>query len=51
MTGRVRLDHVVLAVSDGDRSIAFCRDVLGAQVLGATGPARLQKGDRRGEQG
>ncbi len=31
--GRVRLDHVVIAVSDWDRSIAFYRDVLGAQVV------------------
>jgi catechol 2,3-dioxygenase-like lactoylglutathione lyase family enzyme len=29
----VRLDHVVIAVSDWDRSIAFYRDVLGAQVI------------------
>ena len=33
MTGPVRLDHVVIAVSDWDRSIAFYRDVLGAQVV------------------
>jgi catechol 2,3-dioxygenase-like lactoylglutathione lyase family enzyme len=31
----MRLDHVVLAVSDWDRSMAFCRDVGGAQVGGA----------------
>jgi catechol 2,3-dioxygenase-like lactoylglutathione lyase family enzyme len=29
----VRLDHVVIAVSDWDRSIAFYRDVLGAHVV------------------
>ena len=29
----VRLDHVVIAVSDWDRSIAFYRDVLGAKVV------------------
>jgi catechol 2,3-dioxygenase-like lactoylglutathione lyase family enzyme len=36
-TGRVpehvRLDHVVIAVSDWDRSIRFYRDVMGAQVV------------------
>jgi catechol 2,3-dioxygenase-like lactoylglutathione lyase family enzyme len=31
--GPVRLDHVVIAVSDWDRSIAFYRDVLGGQVI------------------
>jgi catechol 2,3-dioxygenase-like lactoylglutathione lyase family enzyme len=30
---RLRLDHTVIAVSDWDRSIAFYRDVLGAEVL------------------
>jgi catechol 2,3-dioxygenase-like lactoylglutathione lyase family enzyme len=29
----VRLDHVVIAVRDWDRSIAFYRDVLGAEVV------------------
>jgi catechol 2,3-dioxygenase-like lactoylglutathione lyase family enzyme len=33
MTGQVRLDHVVIAVSDWERSIAFYRDVVGAQVV------------------
>ena len=33
MTGQVRLDHVVIAVSDWDRSIAFHRDALRAQVV------------------
>ena len=33
MIGQVRLDHVVIAVSDWERSIAFYRDVLGAQVV------------------
>jgi catechol 2,3-dioxygenase-like lactoylglutathione lyase family enzyme len=33
MLDRVRLDHVVIAVSEWDRSIAFYRDVLGAQVV------------------
>lgn len=31
--GHVRLDHVVIAVSDWERSIAFYRDVLGARVV------------------
>jgi len=31
--GHVRLDHVVIAVSDWNRSIAFYRDVLGARVV------------------
>jgi catechol 2,3-dioxygenase-like lactoylglutathione lyase family enzyme len=31
--GHVRLDHVVIAVSDWDRSIRFYRDVMGAQVI------------------
>jgi catechol 2,3-dioxygenase-like lactoylglutathione lyase family enzyme len=34
MIGQVRLDHVVIAVSDWERSIAFYRDVVGAQVVG-----------------
>lgn len=33
MTG-VRLDHCVIAVSDWERSTAFYRDVLGAEVVG-----------------
>ena len=31
--GLTRLDHVVVAVSDWDRSNAFYRDVLGAEVV------------------
>ena len=31
--GHVHLDHVVIAVSDWDRSIRFYRDVMGAQVV------------------
>jgi catechol 2,3-dioxygenase-like lactoylglutathione lyase family enzyme len=47
----VRLDHVVLAASDWDRSMAFCCDVLGvqvggAQVVGATGAGDLCTRDR-----
>ena len=30
---RLRLDHVVVAVSDWERSTAFYRDVLGAELL------------------
>jgi catechol 2,3-dioxygenase-like lactoylglutathione lyase family enzyme len=30
---RLRLDHVVVAVSDWERSTAFYRDVLGAEVV------------------
>ncbi|HEX7745973.1 MAG TPA: VOC family protein [Micromonosporaceae bacterium] len=33
MTEGVRLDHCVIAVSDWDQSMAFYRDVLGAQVV------------------
>jgi catechol 2,3-dioxygenase-like lactoylglutathione lyase family enzyme len=29
----VRLDHVVIAVSDWDRSVAFYRNVLGAHIV------------------
>jgi catechol 2,3-dioxygenase-like lactoylglutathione lyase family enzyme len=38
---RVRLDHCVIAVSDWERSNAFYRDVLGAELIGrAAGPGR-----------
>ena len=33
MSGRVRLDHLVIAVSDWERSTGFYRDVLGAEVV------------------
>jgi len=33
VTSRVRLDHVVIAVSDWERSNAFYRDVLGAELV------------------
>jgi catechol 2,3-dioxygenase-like lactoylglutathione lyase family enzyme len=33
MTHVVRLDHVVIAVSDYERSNAFYRDVLGAEIV------------------
>jgi catechol 2,3-dioxygenase-like lactoylglutathione lyase family enzyme len=37
---RLRLDHVVIAVSDWERSNAFYRDVLGAEVV-PLGPGRF----------
>lgn len=33
MTFRARIDHVVIAVSDWERSNAFYRDVLGAELV------------------
>ena len=33
MTSRLRLDHVVIGVSEWERSNAFYRDVLGAEVV------------------
>ena len=33
MSVELRLDHVVVAVSDWERSTAFYRDVLGAEVI------------------
>ncbi len=33
MSAQVRLDHVVIAVSDWEHSTAFYRDVLGAEVI------------------
>jgi catechol 2,3-dioxygenase-like lactoylglutathione lyase family enzyme len=33
----IRLDHVVIAVSDWDRSNAFYRDVVGAELVELTG--------------
>jgi catechol 2,3-dioxygenase-like lactoylglutathione lyase family enzyme len=44
---QVRLDHVVIAVSDWERSNAFYRDVLGAEVV-ELGPSSY--GYRLGEQ-
>ena len=38
MTGRVTLDHVVIAVSDWERSNAFYRDVCGAELVRLDGP-------------
>jgi catechol 2,3-dioxygenase-like lactoylglutathione lyase family enzyme len=46
---RVRLDHVVIHVSDWTRSNAFFRDVLGAELLGADhdGPCRYRFGEQQ----
>jgi catechol 2,3-dioxygenase-like lactoylglutathione lyase family enzyme len=45
---RLRLDHVVVAVSEWERSNAFYRDVLGAELV-ALGPGRFAYafGDQR----
>jgi catechol 2,3-dioxygenase-like lactoylglutathione lyase family enzyme len=45
----VRLDHVVIHVTDWARSNAFYRDVVGAELIGddPNGPARYQLGDQR----
>jgi catechol 2,3-dioxygenase-like lactoylglutathione lyase family enzyme len=46
---RVRLDHVVIHVSDWTRSNAFYRDVLGAELRGddPDGPSRYRFGDQQ----
>jgi catechol 2,3-dioxygenase-like lactoylglutathione lyase family enzyme len=46
---RVRLDHVVIHVSDWTRSNAFYRDVLGAELIGEDpdGPARYRFGGQQ----
>jgi catechol 2,3-dioxygenase-like lactoylglutathione lyase family enzyme len=46
---RIRLDHVVIHVSDWKRSNAFYRDVLGAELIGenADGPSRYRFGDQQ----
>jgi catechol 2,3-dioxygenase-like lactoylglutathione lyase family enzyme len=46
---RVRLDHVVIHVSDWTRSNAFFRDVLGAELIGddPDGPCRYRFGDQQ----
>jgi len=43
----VRLDHVVIAVSDRRRSDAFYRDVLGADVVESDGRAFYRVGDQQ----
>jgi catechol 2,3-dioxygenase-like lactoylglutathione lyase family enzyme len=46
---RLRLDHVVIHVSDWARSNAFYRDVLGAELRGEDpdGPSRYRFGDQQ----
>jgi catechol 2,3-dioxygenase-like lactoylglutathione lyase family enzyme len=45
---RLRLDHVVIAVSDWERSNAFYRDVLGAELVDLGGGRRAYAlGDQR----
>ena len=43
----VRLDHVVIAVSDWNRSNAFYRDVLGAEVVERGGGFAYRFGDQQ----
>ena len=43
----VRLDHVVIAVTDRRRSDAFYRDVLGAEVIERDGRAFYRVGDQQ----
>jgi ribonuclease HI/catechol 2,3-dioxygenase-like lactoylglutathione lyase family enzyme len=44
---QVRLDHVVIAVSDPDRSNAFYRDVLGAEIVERPGGLGYRLGDQQ----
>jgi catechol 2,3-dioxygenase-like lactoylglutathione lyase family enzyme len=46
---RVRLDHVVIHVSDWTRSNAFYTQVMGAELIGddPDGPARYRFGDQQ----
>jgi catechol 2,3-dioxygenase-like lactoylglutathione lyase family enzyme len=43
----VRLDHVVIAVSDFERSNAFYRDVVGAVILEVDGRIAYRIGDQQ----
>jgi len=43
----VRIDHVVIAVSDRRRADAFYRDVLGAEVVERDGRAFYRLGDQQ----
>jgi len=43
----VRLDHVVIAVSDFERSNAFYRDVLAAEVVEIDGRVAYRVGDQQ----
>lgn len=48
MTEGIRLDHCVIAVSDWDRSVAFYRNVLGAQIVDhADGRVAFRFGDQQ----
>jgi catechol 2,3-dioxygenase-like lactoylglutathione lyase family enzyme len=42
-----RLDHVVIAVSDAERSNAFYRDVVGVEVIGRGGGFAYAVGEQR----
>src|SRR5439155_1212933 len=44
---RMRLDHVVIAVSDFERSNAFYRDVLGAEVVEVDGRVAYRIGGQQ----
>ena len=45
---RVRLDHVVIQVSDWERADGFYRDVVGAEVIEREGPRRYYRfGDQQ----
>lgn len=43
----MRLDHVVIAVSDFDRSNAFYRDVLGAAIVEVDGRVAYRVGEQQ----
>ena len=43
----MRLDHVVIAVSDRGRSDAFYRDVVGAEIVERDGRAFYRVGDQQ----
>jgi catechol 2,3-dioxygenase-like lactoylglutathione lyase family enzyme len=43
----LRLDHVVIAVSDWERSNAFYRDVLGAEIVERAGGYAYRFGDQQ----
>ena len=43
----VRLDHVVIAVSDFERSNAFYRDVFGAEVVAIDGRVAYRVGEHQ----
>jgi catechol 2,3-dioxygenase-like lactoylglutathione lyase family enzyme len=43
----VRLDHVVIAVSEFERSNAFYRDVLGAEIVEIDGRVAYRVGDQQ----